>query len=221
VRVPSLVELRIESFNELMRLSDRVIATCDWVRELLLKNGVPTAKIARCHYGIPGGPRIARLLDPGGGLRLVFLGRLSPEKGLHVVLEALRRLPGAAVTLDVFAVGQSERNAYDRKILALIEGDHRVRLRDPVPSGEVVRVLSEYDALVAPSHWLETGPLVVLEAFAAGIPVIGSRLGGIAELARENVDALLVEPGSVGAWRDAAAVPTCAPPMVSRPAPLK
>jgi glycosyltransferase involved in cell wall biosynthesis len=49
---------------------------------------------------------------------------------------------------------------------------------------------------------METGPLVVLEAFAAGVPVIGSRLGGIAELVDHGIDGLLVETESVPAWTD-------------------
>ncbi|MDP9171223.1 MAG: glycosyltransferase, partial [Acidobacteriota bacterium] len=62
----------------------------------------------------------------------------------------------------------------------------------------------EYDLLAVPSQWLETGPLVVLEAFAAGTPVLGSDLGGIAELVRDGVDGVLVKPaGSVAAWAQA------------------
>ena len=57
--------------------------------------------------------------------------------------------------------------------------------------------------MVVPSQWLETGPLVVLEAFAAGTPVIGSNLGGIAELVTDGVDGLLVDPASSpAAWAD-------------------
>ncbi len=60
--------------------------------------------------------------------------------------------------------------------------------------------LRDYDLLVVPSQWLETGPLVVLEAFAAGIPVLGSRLGGIAELVKDGENGILVEADSVAAW---------------------
>jgi glycosyltransferase involved in cell wall biosynthesis len=54
-----------------------------------------------------------------------------------------------------------------------------------------------------PSRWLETGPLVVLEAKAVGLPIIGSNVGGIAELVREPEDGLLVPPDNVQAWGDA------------------
>jgi glycosyltransferase involved in cell wall biosynthesis len=63
--------------------------------------------------------------------------------------------------------------------------------------------MSAHDAIVVPSVLLETGPLVVLEAQAASIFVLGSRLGGIAELVDENDGGELVEAGDVAAWAEA------------------
>jgi glycosyltransferase involved in cell wall biosynthesis len=63
--------------------------------------------------------------------------------------------------------------------------------------------LQEYDLLAVPSQLLETGPIVVLEAFAAGIPVAGSNLGGIAELVEHGVNGLLVDPASPESWAEA------------------
>jgi Glycosyltransferase len=60
--------------------------------------------------------------------------------------------------------------------------------------------------VVVPSQWMETGPLVVLEAFAAGVPVIGSNLGGIADKVQHGHNGLLVSPwDSEHAWSDALA----------------
>lgn len=80
--------------------------------------------------------------------------------------------------------------------------------------------MSDYDALVVPSLWLETGPLVVLEAQAAGLFVLGSRFGGIAELVDESDAGELVEAGDVAAWaasieRGAAAARRLAAPISS------
>jgi glycosyltransferase involved in cell wall biosynthesis len=72
----------------------------------------------------------------------------------------------------------------------------RIRWLEAVKPEAVVETIGKYDALVVPSVWLETGPLVVLEAFAAGVAVIGSRLGGIAEMVRDGVDGLLFEAGN-------------------------
>src|SRR5205823_1884361 len=71
----------------------------------------------------------------------------------------------------------------------------------PLESADVVGKLREYDCLTVPSQWLETGPMVVLEAFAAGVPVIGTNLGGIAELVTHEVDGLLIGR-SIESWRD-------------------
>ena len=63
--------------------------------------------------------------------------------------------------------------------------------------------LADYDFVLVPSQWLETGPLVALEAFAAGVPVIGSALGGLLHQITDDVDGLLVRPfQSVRRWAD-------------------
>ena len=62
------------------------------------------------------------------------------------------------------------------------------------------QLLRQYDLLAVPSRTFETGPLVVLEAFAAGVPVIGSNLGGVNELVRHEVNGLLVEPPALSGW---------------------
>jgi glycosyltransferase involved in cell wall biosynthesis len=54
-----------------------------------------------------------------------------------------------------------------------------------------------------PSQWLETGPLTVLESFSAGVPVIGSNLGGVAELVQHDRDGWLVSSANEGAWASA------------------
>jgi glycosyltransferase involved in cell wall biosynthesis len=57
-----------------------------------------------------------------------------------------------------------------------------------------------HDVLAVPSLWLETGPLVAMEALALGVPVLGSRLGGIAELVEHGVTGWLEPPGDVARW---------------------
>jgi glycosyltransferase involved in cell wall biosynthesis len=122
-----------------------------------------------------------------------------------LLIRAVRELPGLPLELHLFGVTQSARNsAYHRDLERLAGGDPRIAFFPSVPNGEVVELLRVgYNVLAVPSRWLETGPLVVLEAFAAGVPVIGARLGGIAELVSDEVDGLLVEPDSVIAWHRA------------------
>ena len=61
-------------------------------------------------------------------------------------------------------------------------------------------MMSACDFVVVPSRWLETGPLVALEALAAGTPVLGSRLGGLRELVTGGVNGVLIAPNTPEAW---------------------
>ena len=132
---------------------------------------------------------------------MIFLGRMHETKGPHVLIEALRQAPDIPVHVDFFGVRQGQPgDAYAEKLAAMCAGDSRIRMLPALPPSEVIDTLRRYDAILIPSQWLETGPLVVLEAFAARTPVIGSALGGIAELVTDGTDGLLVSP-----WHSAAA----------------
>jgi glycosyltransferase involved in cell wall biosynthesis len=120
---------------------------------------------------------------------------------LDLLIEALLSLRNAPVVLDVFGIvqGQTEGD-YLRYVTNLAKGDNRIRFQPAVEPAAVVDLLRKYAALAVPSRWMETGPMVVLEAFAAGIPVIGSNLGGTAELVANEVSGLLVDP-TIAGWR--------------------
>ncbi len=205
LRMTELVALRQAAFRDLMKEVDHIVALGEWVRGLLLLNGAPAAKLTVSRLGLCQYPVLApRRERPSSCLRVAFLGRLDPTKGVHVLIEALRGIPKAAVHLDVFGVTQGkEGESHGHRLLRLASGDPRIAFRDPVQSDAVVSLLRDYDVLAVPSQWLETGPLVVLEAFAAGTPVIGSNLGGIAELVKHGVNGLLVDAASPDHWAEA------------------
>lgn len=202
--LPELVARQHAAFRVLMARVDHVIALCEWTRQLLEQNQVPAQKIALIPHGLTfeaaqtaSPPRT----PPTDNLRLVALGRLEPIKGLDVLVRALAQLPAAPITLDVYGIQQDESETpYARRLRALVARDARVRLLPTVSNTEIIPLLQRYDILAVPSQWLETGPLVVLEAFAAGIPVIGSALGGIAEKVQHGVNGMLVSPLNQNAW---------------------
>jgi glycosyltransferase involved in cell wall biosynthesis len=76
----------------------------------------------------------------------------------------------------------------------------RVTVCPAVPPEAVRAMMSDYDMIAIPSRSLEAGPLVALEAFPAGTPVLGADLGGIAELVRNRIDGILVPPNDATAW---------------------
>lgn len=185
------------AWNEMIAAVDCLQVFSNWSAKLLQLNGVSSAKLRQTHTGAPMSARnmpIPSYVNGKGPLRIAYVGRCDRVKGVHVLIEAVRALP-KGVPLEVAFYGPYWDSRYGRKLLAMMAGDYRFLPPVFLPHSEVVSGLKERDICVVPSIWLETGPLVILEAFAAGVPVIGSRLGGIAELVRDGVDGLLFPPG--------------------------
>ncbi|MCY2944517.1 MAG: glycosyltransferase [Planctomycetota bacterium] len=136
--------------------------------------------------------------------RLVYLGRLDPTKGVDLLIKALALMPDNAVSLDIYGISQGEGGkTYETQLSQLAKIDSRIHFFAPIPGDKILETLEQYDALVVPSRLMETGPLVVLEAFAAGISVIGSNLGGIKELVQDGVNGFLVKKPTPDDWAKA------------------
>lgn len=202
LRARELTEARHQALRHLLHEADAIVAVCEWVRALLIRAGAPPSRVTMSRQGTPAGVRRAPDARVATDMtRLAYVGRLHPTKGAHVVLRALRDAPDLPVTLDVFGIVQEADGArYHDELRALTRDDPRIRFHAAVAADQVVETLARYDATIVPSQWLETGPLTVLESFAAGVPVIGSNLGGIAELVMHDHDGWLVPYGDARAW---------------------
>jgi len=194
LRSSQLTSMRRDTFEAMIGEVDQVIAVCNWVQDLLTRNGVPAKKLSLSRQGINFDPNSStlRITDPEI-TRIAFFGRLDPTKGVHVVLAALASLPRAKIRFDIYGVSQGSTN-YLEELRRTAGNDARVTFHGPLAHDEVIARLRHYDFLAIPSQWMETGPLVALEAFAAGVPVIGWDMGGVRELVRHDVDGLLIGP---------------------------
>jgi glycosyltransferase involved in cell wall biosynthesis len=197
IRSRELVALRQKTVKIFFDSVDHIVAVCLWVQQVLITNGVSAEKITLCRQELTqeiNQPEMSVSMDPPSQeykddevLKLVFLGRLDPTKGVDIVIQAMALIPDLKIVLDIYGVSQGEAGAvYESSLRKMAKSDSRITFKPSVPSSEVIETLKQYSALVVPSRWMETGPLVVLEAFAAGIPVIGSNLGGIRELVHQG-----------------------------------
>ncbi len=195
---------REDQIHAMAAAADRVVAVCRWLGEALRASGVPVDKLVLNRQGVAssmaeamGTPMSPAPAVTPGPLSLLYLGRWDPLKGIHVLVRAVRAAR-ADLRLTVRAVGEDD--GYAARVRALAGDDPRIRFAGPVSHAALPAEMVRHDVLAVPSLWLETGPLVVLEARAAGLFVLGSRLGGIAELVAEDGDGELVEAGDVAAW---------------------
>jgi glycosyltransferase involved in cell wall biosynthesis len=205
LRARQLTATRHDAFRQLLQEADAIVAVCEWVRSLLLRAGAPATKLMMSRQGTAvSGRRWPSERTAADRLRMAYVGRLHPTKGLHVALGALRAELDLPVALDVFGIVQdADGNQYLDALRALSRDDPRVQFHAPIGTDDVVPALAGYDCTIVPSQWLETGPLTVLESFAAGVPVVGSNLGGIAELVTHDRDGWLVPHADQHAWRTA------------------
>ena len=202
-----LTSIRHAAVRSAFELCETIVSPCNWVSDVLERNDVPRSKISLSRQGLSRSESNAtdqRPVSADARLKLMFLGRIHPTKGLHTLLNALALKPTLAVSLSIFGT-KNVGDAYFEKIGALVASDPRVTLKNPLSNADVVAAMREHDLVVIPSEWLETGPLVVYEAFAAGVPVLGSDLGGIAELVLDGQNGRLLPPGNVMAWANAIA----------------
>lgn len=169
------------------RQVDSYIAISNFVRDKYVQAGFPAAKISvKPNFVDP---------DPGerteAGDYALFVGRLSPEKGLSTLLEAWERLP-MAIPLVIAGDGPMRRELSDRVASRKIGC---IRFAGRLNRDEVGDAIRKAAFVVVPSVWYEPFGLVVTEAFACGTPVLGARVGGIREMLDDQVSGLQFSPG--------------------------
>lgn len=167
---------------------------------------VPNGVAAKFFAPVSGGWR-QRLGVPADAVMFGIVGRLDPQKGHDVLLEAFARLPAPAAAHLVIAGGElfaanqprvAGFGAHLRQRLAAAPGlAGRVHLVGPVddPAG----LFADLDAVVVPSLAVESAPRAIAEAQAAGCAVVASALGGTPEMIDDGVTGRLVPPGDVAA----------------------
>lgn len=187
------VRERPARIRERMEGVDRILAYTRLTESLLGRNGISGDRTIVSPYGIDA----ARLREAGGArrpsdtLRVGFVGTLAPHKGPDLPVRAFLTLPrGLDATLRVRGGGKGYED-YAEGLRRLAAGDRRISFEGAFAKEELGRVLSGMDVLVVPSRWYENAPGVIFEAFAAGLPVVATDLGGMSEFVRPGENGLL------------------------------
>lgn len=199
---------------------DRFVVLTGWALEAVAANGLPREKLALNRLGHGHGE-----IRPKPGpderptrlpVRVGYLGRFDPIKGVHDLVAAVASLPAEVpLTLELRGpVCTEAERAVVAGVRELAGGDPRISFAPAVPPEAVLEVLAGYDVLACPSLCHEGGPTVAIEAHAVGTPVVGTRIGGLAELVADGGaggNGRLVPPGDrralAGVLRETAADP--------------
>lgn len=200
------------SFNRAHRSNeriDRVIAPSSFMRSKLIEGGWPEGKVVALQ-NFADDAILARASGVAGDVTdrespyLLFFGRLSAEKGVDVLLRAFdAAAPSLPRDMRLIVVGDGPDAAEFRELAASLDSAPRIEFAG-YQTGDALQTYVERASLaIASSRCRENMPYSIVEAFAAGTPVVGTRIGGIPELVADGVTGFACEPGDVATMADA------------------
>jgi glycosyltransferase involved in cell wall biosynthesis len=223
-----LAQLDQDLIDRRLRHTNMIIGCADFITNHVKERFPHYA--ARCAT-LYNGADIAEFSGPSikerNSKRFIFVGRLSPEKGIHILVEAFNKVvarepeaeliiaggayvPPASFIVDLSSdpVVRDLRRFYAFNYLEYLRNqakavENRVTFTGFIAHSELANLLRQADIFVQPSVWGEPFPLSVIEAMTAGLPVVASRAGGLPEAVVDGKTGLLVEPNNPTALADA------------------
>ncbi len=173
---------------------DLFLCLTEFAKACFIEAGIPEEKLRIRHNCVAD--HHGRKVPASKSYQLAYIGRLAGEKGVRGLLEAWRL--ARVEDLELLVVGDGpEREALEAM---RVPG---VRFMGSMEHGAVLETLRTIRCLVFPSLWFEGEPMIVVEALAAGTPVLASDVGGISELLGRGSAGWLRQAGDIEAWRRA------------------
>ena len=180
-----------------------VIAVSRSVADYAEAQGISRSRISVVQNGVPARGPLAERRPPQGTWTLGAVALFRERKGLEVLLDSLARLRSRGVDARLRAVGEFETIEYERKIKRQVE---RLNIGQHVEwagfTENVPAELAKMDLFVLPSLFGEGLPMVILEAMAAGVPVVATRVEGVPEAIRDEIDGLIAPPNDADSLAD-------------------
>jgi glycosyltransferase involved in cell wall biosynthesis len=188
------------------------------VRQKLMTEGYISARACVIHNGIDLAKYQHNYQDQkqqrdANVLKLVYCGRVTPEKGVMTIVQALSHLPShnPKVTLTIIGDGPAD---YVAKLVEFCRRENtyeRVNYYGKVSREKIPDLLPQFDILVVPSIWPDPLPRNIQEGMAMGLVVVGSNVGGIPEILSDGVNGLCFRPG------DAINLAQCIEKLINQP----
>jgi glycosyltransferase involved in cell wall biosynthesis len=172
------------AFGTWAKAVDVYIALTEFARRKFIAGGLPASKVVVKPNFVHPDPRFSHVREDYA----LFVGRLAPEKGIDTLLDAWQILD-APMRLRIAGDGPLAAKVQDHAAK-----DRRIEWLGALPSDAVAALMRSAYVLVFPSVWFEGLPLTVLEAYATGLPVLASSIGGLVQLVPQDAG-LQFRPG--------------------------
>ena len=186
----TVAERRI-NLQTTLAAADLVVCHSQTLIDMFTRYGFDTKKFVFARQGLHK-PETFPPPSTAPSLRFVYMGQIQPHKGVDLLIDATVRLLAAGndLRLDIWG-SETQAPNYVAELKARSQTYPSIRWQGEFLGEKVWSILADNDVLVIPSRWHENSPNVILEAFTMGLPVIGTRLGGMEELIQHEQSGLL------------------------------
>jgi glycosyltransferase involved in cell wall biosynthesis len=191
--------LRAAFFRGVLAAAAEVVAPSKFVAEYFLSEGVADGRVRVIANGVRvPEQRHKRPLSESGGLRLAYIGAVTPHKGVHLILEALASLPGRGAPPSLLVAGTEADRRYASRLRSVARRlpHTNVVFKGSYERSQLDSLLNQIDIVIVPSRVPETFSMTVREAHASGVPVIVARVGALGDAIEEGVTGWGFDPDS-------------------------
>jgi glycosyltransferase involved in cell wall biosynthesis len=198
---PHWFKARDRRVAEVVENTGLFVAPSRFLLETMVRAGFPRSKMVYSDYGMAAElfPGRAERRREGGRLRFGYVGTISRHKGVHVLLKAFENFTEAELHI------YGSRDDSVLAPFAAVLRQENVRFHGRLLDEGKAEAFGAMDALIVPSVWYENSPLTIHEAYLAGVPVVTSNAGGMAELVPDGVSGIQFELGNADDLRGALA----------------
>ena len=169
---PFIIEKLKSDLECLASECDRIVVLAEWYKDILLKNELSVHKINVITQALPPGKTVQKKQrNHSAVLKLIFIGRINYLKGIHLLIDAVRGIPEGNIQLDIY--GKLSSSQYETDCRQQAKDLNNISWKGEINPADVMNCIAGHDLLILPSL-TEMAPIIIKEAFAAGIPVLAS-----------------------------------------------
>ncbi|MCB9422030.1 MAG: glycosyltransferase family 4 protein [Ardenticatenaceae bacterium] len=198
--IAPIFSYREKRLRRILQGAQILITPTQFTADIYQKMGLPAAKIQVVPHGIDVPEKRPAHTRTDSDLHIAYIGGLSWQKGVHILIDAVNQLPAAGIKLSIIG----DTTAFPEYVARLKQQAKHpgISFNGRMPSSQLWATLAQIDLVVVPSLWYETASLIIQEAFAAGVPVAASHIGALHERLEDEVDGRFFPAGNSIALRD-------------------
>ncbi len=190
------MNLRTNKALELIKCADLILSPSKFLINMFCINKfIPLERFKLSRHGFDySKKKTRRYIKKKDNVTFGFIGTIQYHKGVHVLVDAFRKVKNDNIKLEIWGGDFGER-FYFEKIKKMVSKDERIIVKGRYDFNNIDEVLKDIDIVVVPSIWYENAPLTITTSHAYGIPVIASDIGGMAEMVKDGVNGLTFKVG--------------------------